>query len=212
MVRIHLGTRVNVGIASPEGFEKILSSNKQLTKGKDYKFLMPWLGTGLLTSTGSKWHTRRKMLTPAFHFRLIKSYKIFGILNHNNEIGFWKTFLMLWTFTARSFVIFWMQEQEARSSMCFLWYNSKLFLCNLKNIWDRWLTVRWTSSARQPWVRASTPRRRVTPSMWELSMMQVILSSRDRGKHWKIIISVICYCTISSQFWAQLCFGKSFLE
>ena len=32
IVRIHLGTRPNVAVASPEGFEKILSSNRQITK------------------------------------------------------------------------------------------------------------------------------------------------------------------------------------
>ena len=32
VARIHLGPRPNVIIASPEGFEKVLSSNKQITK------------------------------------------------------------------------------------------------------------------------------------------------------------------------------------
>ena len=32
VVRIHLGTRPNVAVASPEGFERILSSNRQITK------------------------------------------------------------------------------------------------------------------------------------------------------------------------------------
>ena len=31
-VRFHLGTRVNLAVSTPEAFEKILSSNKQITK------------------------------------------------------------------------------------------------------------------------------------------------------------------------------------
>uniref|UniRef100_UPI0005D394C3 uncharacterized LOC105432372 n=1 Tax=Pogonomyrmex barbatus TaxID=144034 RepID=UPI0005D394C3 len=72
--KLWLGPFALVGICQPDDLEKILSSTKHLTKGFIYNFLNPWLRTGLLTSKGTKWHERRKILTPAFHFSILKQF------------------------------------------------------------------------------------------------------------------------------------------
>lgn len=42
--------------------QTIMGSPKHIDKSRDYDFLHPWLGTGLLTSHGKKWHSRRKVI------------------------------------------------------------------------------------------------------------------------------------------------------
>ncbi|XP_067005981.2 cytochrome P450 4C1 [Anabrus simplex] len=64
--------------------EALMNSRVHITKGLDYFLLHPWLRQGLLTSTGSQWHSRRKTLTPAFHFKILEDY--IPVFNHNSEI------------------------------------------------------------------------------------------------------------------------------
>lgn len=58
----------------PETVETVLSNNFLLEKSSQYDFLHDWLGTGLLTSAGSKWRSRRKLLIPAFHFKILHDF------------------------------------------------------------------------------------------------------------------------------------------
>lgn len=65
------GTVVVSNVKVAEG---ILSSQKLIDKGDDYELLKSWLGDGLLNSTGKKWHQRRKIITPAFHFQILEKF------------------------------------------------------------------------------------------------------------------------------------------
>ncbi|KAJ8721677.1 hypothetical protein PYW07_002452 [Mythimna separata] len=57
-----------------EDVQMILSNTSYNDKDIPYTFLQGWLGEGLLVSNGDKWHRRRKMLTPAFHFKILNKY------------------------------------------------------------------------------------------------------------------------------------------
>ncbi|XP_069936736.1 cytochrome P450 4c3-like [Cherax quadricarinatus] len=61
-------------LSSAKAAEVILSSQKYLNKSFNYDFAHPWVGISLLTSTGSHWQTRRKLLTPAFHFKILEEF------------------------------------------------------------------------------------------------------------------------------------------
>lgn len=74
MCRIWIGNKPYIIVARPDRIEPILSSNKHIGKSGDYSYLHPWLGTGLLTSAGEKWRSRRKILTPAFHFKILEDF------------------------------------------------------------------------------------------------------------------------------------------
>ncbi|KAK0182440.1 hypothetical protein PV327_000582 [Microctonus hyperodae] len=63
-----------INIFHPDDVEKVLSSSKNISKSIFYNFMHDWFGTGLLTSTGRKWQERRKILTPAFHFNVLREF------------------------------------------------------------------------------------------------------------------------------------------
>lgn len=63
-----------VVFASPDSIEYVLASTKQLEKSIDYRFFHKWLGAGLLTSNGAKWKKHRRIITPAFHFKVLEDF------------------------------------------------------------------------------------------------------------------------------------------
>ena len=74
VVLFYFGAKPMVLLFSAQGAERLLSSSKDISKGFQYKYVWPWLGQGLLTSTGAKWNKHRKLLTPTFHFRILEDF------------------------------------------------------------------------------------------------------------------------------------------
>lgn len=74
VLRVMLGSQCVVIFSDPKDVEKILNNQKFLEKSQEYEFLIDWLGTGLLISSGSKWFSRRKIITPAFHFKILDQF------------------------------------------------------------------------------------------------------------------------------------------
>ena len=60
--------------SNPKDLEVLLSSQEHIAKNDVYDILSEWLGDGLLMSKGKKWHNRRKIITPTFHFKILEEF------------------------------------------------------------------------------------------------------------------------------------------
>ncbi|XP_011864539.1 PREDICTED: cytochrome P450 4c3-like [Vollenhovia emeryi] len=74
MFLVWVGLRPFIFLYTAEAVQPLLNSSTHIDKSLEYQYLKPWLGTGLVTSTGEKWYFRRKLLTPSFHSGLLEVY------------------------------------------------------------------------------------------------------------------------------------------
>jgi hypothetical protein len=63
-----------VYLCTPERAKSLLKSPKHTTKSIIYDLYKPWLREGLLLSAGNKWNAQRKLLTSAFHFKILQQH------------------------------------------------------------------------------------------------------------------------------------------
>ncbi|KAF5277802.1 hypothetical protein FQR65_LT03783 [Abscondita terminalis] len=83
-VKFMFGFYPRLVLFDAKSVEFVLSSKTILKKSPDYNFLSSWLGTGLLTSEGSKWKKHRKLLTPAFHFQILERF--IDVFNNQSNV------------------------------------------------------------------------------------------------------------------------------
>ncbi|XP_062864386.1 cytochrome P450 4V2 [Trichomycterus rosablanca] len=84
LIKAWLGPIPFLFLYHAENVETVLNNPLHMDKAYAYTFLHPWLGTGLLTSTGEKWRHRRKLLTPTFHFSILTDF--LEVMNEQAEI------------------------------------------------------------------------------------------------------------------------------
>lgn len=81
--KVYLGPMPVVIIHTPDAAETLLTSKENFGKPFVYRFLSSWLGPhNLVTATGGIWRFKRRLFTPAFHFRVLENY-----ICHFNENG-----------------------------------------------------------------------------------------------------------------------------
>ncbi|XP_034118232.1 cytochrome P450 4d1 isoform X2 [Drosophila sulfurigaster albostrigata] len=73
-LKVWLGPELNMLMANPKDVEVVLGTLRFNDKAGEYNALEPWLKQGLLVSRGRKWHKRRKIITPAFHFKILDEF------------------------------------------------------------------------------------------------------------------------------------------
>ncbi|XP_022901353.1 cytochrome P450 4c3-like [Onthophagus taurus] len=85
LVRVWQGPfRLNLFVTDPDKVEYFLSSNVLIKKSTGYDLYKPWLGEGLINGTGEVWKKYRKILTPAFHLKILDQFS--DVFHRNLQI------------------------------------------------------------------------------------------------------------------------------
>ncbi|XP_068905248.1 cytochrome P450 4d2-like isoform X2 [Tenebrio molitor] len=75
MVHFRLGPVGHMLLSSDyDFFEFLLSSKKLLSRPNNMKYLESWLGKGIATANGEKWKSRRRLLNPIFHYKILEKF------------------------------------------------------------------------------------------------------------------------------------------
>uniref|UniRef100_A0A8C9PKF0 Uncharacterized protein n=1 Tax=Spermophilus dauricus TaxID=99837 RepID=A0A8C9PKF0_SPEDA len=67
------GSKAHIVVYDPDYMKVILGRSDPKASGT-YRFLAPWIGYGLLLLNEQTWFQHRRMLTPAFHYDILKPY------------------------------------------------------------------------------------------------------------------------------------------
>ncbi|KAG7503777.1 hypothetical protein JOB18_044750 [Solea senegalensis] len=80
-----------VRVFHPDYVKPLLMAPASITMKDEliYGHLRPWLGQSLLTTNGDEWLRRRRLLTPAFHFDILKNYVSTFNASANTMHGKW---------------------------------------------------------------------------------------------------------------------------
>lgn len=85
VLRVWAGPELEINVDNPKHIEMILTNTKFITKSSQYSFLNSSLGDGLLFSTNQKWFSRRRAITPTFHFKILEQFfEVF--IKHNQAL------------------------------------------------------------------------------------------------------------------------------